>query len=128
LVGRPSNEIHEFVSSLSDVGRCALLEQMLDALPHRRMHRVTIEVARINPAHLGGFGAGARLPASSTGGEHQRAFLADLAVAGVAFSARPSRLSRSINLRPSREASKNHASSNSTTLCTDRSPDTSRIA
>ena len=46
----------------------------------------------------------------------------------VAFSARPSRLSRSISRRPSREASRNHASSNSTTLCTERSPDTSRIA
>ena len=36
----------------------------------------------------------------------------------VAFSARPSRLSRSISRRPSREASRNQASSNSTTLCT----------
>ena len=40
----------------------------------------------------------------------------------VAFSDRPSRLSRSISRRPSREASRNHASSNSTTLCTERSP------
>lgn len=46
----------------------------------------------------------------------------------VAFSARPSRFNRSINRRPSRDARRNHASSKSTTLCTDRSPLTSRIA
>ena len=46
----------------------------------------------------------------------------------VAFSARPSRFRRSISRRPSREASRNQASSKSTTLCTERSPATSRMA
>ena len=72
----------------------------------------------------------ARRSAACRSGSRSRRRRSSCCVAriSVAFSARPSRLSRSISRRPSREASRNHASSNSTTLCTERSPDTSRIA
>ena len=53
------------------------------ALRHRRMHRVLIEFARMDPPHLGRLAARRRLAANSPRREHEGAFLSNLAITRV---------------------------------------------
>jgi hypothetical protein len=49
---RPGNDVRAAHVPLPDVRPVVMLEEVLDPLTHRGMHRVAIDVGRCDPSHL----------------------------------------------------------------------------